>query len=44
MHVVLKLNYGGFLLKKLICFQVGNAESFSHFCSNQPVPDEVNYL
>lgn len=30
--------------KNLFGFQVGNTGSFSHFCRDQPVPDEVNYL
>ena len=30
--------------KSLFVFQMGNTGSFSHFCSDQDIPDEVNYL
>ena len=39
-----KFYCSSFCLKSLFGFQVGKTGSFSHFCINQQVPDEVNYL
>jgi len=30
--------------KSLLVFQMGNTGSFSHFCSDQAIPDDVNNL
>jgi hypothetical protein len=41
---ILKVDAALSCLKWPFTFQMGNTGSFSHFCSNQAITDEVNYL